>query len=641
MAKKAQVQIELEEGGRILSPFSQLIIEQHFDWHHSFELRMAMHAFTGNSQSFSDTCQKIIGKPMKVGLNSLTDSSAEDNFFKGIITDISMSRAHGTTNEVVIRGYSPTILLDDGPNSRYFEEMGVSQIANQVLSSYPTNILKNQVGTVNDAIPYTVQYQESNYNFLCRLAERNGEWFFYDGTELKFGKPTGNKAADLLLGKDLYHFDLGLKLEAPNFKLTAHDYIKHTDYNADASSSNVPGLNSFGKFLMQASEDVYNQKPLHMHHMYVDNQSKLNDIAKRRKSYQASGMVNLSGQSDNIGIRIGKTIDISASFGDVLSDKKEEHKSYLVYQITHWIDGQGNYQNQFNAIPSSLTTSPKYSHITYPVPEVQSALVVDNNDPDKLGRVRVKFFWMEDGGLSPWIRYMQTHAGKDNGFYFLPEIDEEVLVSFIANDPERPIVVGSLYHKQNLPHDSWIDEKNEVKAIKTRSGNEIKFTDKKDSEEITIFNAEKQNEITLSLSGDGSITIKSEGQINISAAKAMKIDAETIDIKAEKDITVDCKNLKVFTKEQITMDATKAINLKSKTDSVSVKAMKDFTANATNNATVKATAQLALEGTAGAKLSGLMTTVEGKTTVDVKANAMLNLKGTAMANLQGALVKIN
>jgi len=631
VSKKAQVQIELEEGGRVLSPFNSLVIVQHVDWHHSFELRLPMSAFTGNEDTFSDTCEKVIGKPIKIGLRAQNGSQQDDNFFKGIITDISMSRYHGASSEVVISGYSPTILLEDGVNTRSFTEMSPADIAKSVIGDYPQNLIKSNLSPKTVQIPYIVQYQESNYHYLSRLAQRFGEWFFYDGAKLNFGRPEDSSETDLILGKDLINFDLGLKIKPVNFKLKSYDYLKNETYESSSSSASVQGLNAFGNFLSQASEDVFNQSPLLHARPALTAKSELDDIALRRKSYQSNEFVKLSGVSDNIAVKIGTTVNISASWGDILRRTQEEYQKYLVIGVTHRIDGDGNYQNQFEAIPSSLQLPPQNPHVRQPFAEAQPAVVVDNNDPDKLGRAKVKFYWQE--GETPWIRWAQPHAGAKNGFYFLPEVNDEVIVNFIQGDPDRPIIVGNVYHEKAKPSDEWPNPDNYIKAIKTQSGNEIRFNDESGKEEIKIFNPDSKNEITLSLSGNGSISISSQGDISISAEGSLTMTAEEISMTSRKKTSIDCDEMETNAQKNIKVSSGQAYSLDSGTK-MAISSGTDYELSAGMNAKVSSKMNLDISAGINGKFSATAN-------LDAQANAMLNLKGTAMVNVQGAMVKLN
>ena len=107
--------------------------------------------------------------------------------------------------------------------------------------------------------------------------------------------------------------------------------------------------------------------------------------------------------------------------------------------------------------------------------EAQSAVVSSNADPEGLGRVKVNFHWNSQLE-SPWLRVVSPHGGGEKGFYFVPEVGEEVQVGFEQGNAERPFVMGSLYHGKAKPS-SWKTDANNIKAIRTRSGNQVVMND--------------------------------------------------------------------------------------------------------------------------------------------------------------------
>lgn len=108
---------------------------------------------------------------------------------------------------------------------------------------------------------------------------------------------------------------------------------------------------------------------------------------------------------------------------------------------------------------------------------VRMAIVTNNNDPDKVGRVKLKFPWRGDADESDWTRIVFPMAGKERGIYFIPEVDDEVLVLFENGDIHHPYVIGSLWNGQDKPPEDNANGKNNIRKIKSRSGHEIIFDD--------------------------------------------------------------------------------------------------------------------------------------------------------------------
>ncbi|MCM0593896.1 MAG: phage baseplate assembly protein V [Gloeotrichia echinulata DEX184] len=102
-------------------------------------------------------------------------------------------------------------------------------------------------------------------------------------------------------------------------------------------------------------------------------------------------------------------------------------------------------------------------------------IVTNNQDPEKFGRVKVKFPWLSDDDESYWARIATPMAGKQMGIYFLPEVNDEVLVIFEQGDVRFPYIIGSLWNGKDIPPLTNEDGKNNVRLIKSRSGHVIRL----------------------------------------------------------------------------------------------------------------------------------------------------------------------
>jgi phage baseplate assembly protein V len=159
-------------------------------------------------------------------------------------------------------------------------------------------------------------------------------------------------------------------------------------------------------------------------------------------------------------------------------------------------------------------------------------VVTNNKDPDGLGRVKMSLPWMADQVESDWARVVTPMAGPGRGIYFLPEVNDEVLVAFEHGNPDMPFVLGGLWNGKDKPPASNSDGKNDLRTIKTRSGNQIKFSDADGEASIEIIDSSGQNTIVIRAK-DNSITITSAGDIAISADKGnLKLSGKSVQITA-------------------------------------------------------------------------------------------------------------
>jgi phage baseplate assembly protein V len=163
---------------------------------------------------------------------------------------------------------------------------------------------------------------------------------------------------------------------------------------------------------------------------------------------------------------------------------------------------------------------------------VAIGVVTNNKDPDGLGRVKMSLPWMADQVESDWARVVTPMAGAGRGIYFLPEVNDEVLVAFEHGNPDVPYVLGGLWNGKDKPPASNSDGKNDVRTIRSRSGSQIRLTDTDGDASIEIIDSSGQNRIVIRAK-DNSITITCAGDLTISADKGkLKLSGESVEIAA-------------------------------------------------------------------------------------------------------------
>jgi uncharacterized protein involved in type VI secretion and phage assembly len=272
------------------------------------------------------------------------------------------------------------------------------------------------------------------------------------------------------------------------------------------------------------------------------------------------------------------------------------------------------------AVPATSKVPPYTDPHIFRKADAQTATVIENHDKDGMNRLKVHFPWQKKNDTTPWIRYAAPHAGNSKGFHFIPEINEEVLVDFEGNDVDKPYATTSIYN--NKAKSEQGDADNNIKAIITRSGNTIKLNDKEGS--ITILDPKGS---VIILKGDETIEIKSKKKITVQS-KDIELNADNnITLNAKANININAgSNIEAKASAEIKASATKAVNIKSSSDKVSVEGMQDISIKSgTAAVSIEAMTEFKAKGTVGATVEGLK----------------LDLKGSAMANLQAALVKIN
>jgi uncharacterized protein involved in type VI secretion and phage assembly len=164
------------------------------------------------------------------------------------------------------------------------------------------------------------------------------------------------------------------------------------------------------------------------------------------------------------------------------------------------------------------------------------ALVTNNNDPEGLGRIKVQFPWLSEVQESHWARIASLMAGKDRGTYFLPEVDDEVLVAFEHGDLRFPYILGMLWNGKDTVPAKNEDEKNNIRMIKSRSGHTIRLDDTEGKEKIEILDKTGKNSLVFD-TAQNTITIAVEQDLTLSAPKGkIELAAQTINLAAKGSI---------------------------------------------------------------------------------------------------------
>ena len=229
--------------------------------------------------------------------------------------------------------------------------------------------------------------------------------------------------------------------------------------------------------------------------------------------------------NDANSVYYGGTSYFPLGLGQTISiiNQTVEHE-LVVIEVSHLSQVHGNYSCNFKAIPADVA-APHYTDVhVFAKAETQPAKVMDNNDPEGLGRVKVKYNWASGSTTSDWMRMIQPHTGAGKGFYFIPEIDEEVLVGFEGGNAQSPYVLGAQYNGSESS--GYADSQNNVKAIHTRSGTKIILNDAEGS-------------ILIEDPSGNTYLMDGQGNIEVNAPKNLTFNAgDNVSITAGKNVTV-------------------------------------------------------------------------------------------------------
>ncbi|WP_035644453.1 type VI secretion system Vgr family protein [Flavobacterium sp. ASV13] len=387
---------------------------------------------------------------------------------KGIITGLTSIDRNGSPVGLHVNGTSHSIVIDGMPKCRTYLERGMDDIVLDLLSEGPTEFYQRDAirSTYLKEFSYMAQYNESNFNFLKRLAQRYGQWFYFDGMRMQFGQIKNTKIK-LINGASLHDFTIQTNMSAHKISLAGYDYsiaANIRNSSARTTSGSKDGL---------ASNIGFNQGTVAQPDLtigaYTNNaQSKdeLEEMVALQTAASDANSVYYSGIS-YFPLGLGQMFTI-------IDENTERH--LVCIEATHHSEVHGNYTCEFKAIPDDVS-APHYTDTkVFARAETQPAKIKDNNDPEGLGRVRVEFYWSSGSTSSKWIRMIQPHTGGGKGFYFIPEIGEEVLVGFEGGNAQCPYVMGAHYNGQ--AKSDFYDSKNRIKGWKLLFGQLFKFIEK-------------------------------------------------------------------------------------------------------------------------------------------------------------------
>jgi uncharacterized protein involved in type VI secretion and phage assembly len=573
MPQQVKTRLELENG-KTISHFKSIVVTQDLFRHHRFEITVPFNELEKKDEIFfKDSHKNVCGKTLSLSFESVSEKKTFDFRFKGIVTEIILSNLADYSNAFVIKGYSPTMLLEDCSLRRTFISKNVQQVFDTVINEYPGNVIKKKLNPSHkNIIPYVVQYDETNFSFLSRIAAEYGEWMYYNGQEIILGSTGNSKEVDFLID-GIQSFDMSITLMPAKFNISGYDYTKDQFYKGKSSAQPVEGLGQFSKFALDESENLFTQEALLVAGMPVYNQQELDELIKFRRSGIASNLVVFHGRGENPDLMVGSVINVSTTRPEKGGrSNKESVGKYRITEINHLIDNNGNYSNSFKAIPETAKFPPVNPYIVHPVGQPELATVTDNNDPDKLSRVKVAFNWPCDERDSDWIRVGTFYSGGDDrkGMQFIPEKEAQVVVGYEMNRPESPFIITSLYPKK----DGMRSRKgnNDEKMFYTKAGNLIELTDKQGENKIQISNVNKSDTaIVISFNDNGEITLKTDGKVNIeakenisiSARQKLSLEAEDIELKALNKISINAASVNVDADTTAEIKANASVKIKS------------------------------------------------------------------------------
>ncbi|WP_461532122.1 type VI secretion system Vgr family protein [Sinomicrobium sp.] len=502
-----QTDVTVKVGDLRISTFLDFELSQRIDNHHELTIECREEEVYMQNFGLKGNYHQLIGETILVTMQGIDGMfSTHTGYFKGVVTRVkAVNQNDSSGKRLQFRAYSPTVLMDNGPESSSFLKKTLSDIIHNTTREYDSQMLKIVSQPLKDApYPYIVQYNESDYTFLKRMCSRQGEWFYYNGMELIIGQENTGEEIILHYGYNLFNYDFEMSLQPTRFKYYGND-LSEGESHQSLTKEFENRVNGITAELVKSSGRVFSKETIVQNNQLINEgtgKADMDDFAELNFKKKVANMVYVNGSSENPALRPGAIIRI-------LDEDGSSQGVFKVIDTTHHCVDTGEYHNQFRAVPVSVEVSPYSTPGDYCKCESQPAIVMDNNDPKGLGRVKVQMAWQkENAQTTDWIPLASPNGGNGKGFHFIPEKGESVMVDFQSGNAELPYVTGSVHHNQ--AKSGYHDPDNNLKAFQSRSGNKVVMNDKSGSMLLEDANGTK-----YFMDGAGNINIVGDTSKNI------------------------------------------------------------------------------------------------------------------------------
>ena len=514
--------------------------------------------------------EDIIGKNVTIRVRI---GDEDERFFNGFI-----SRFSQQGNDTGLANYRATMVpwlwfLSRTTDCRIFQNLSIPDIIKKIFSDLGFSDYKFSLKGAYQKWDYCVQYRETDLNFVARLMEQEGIFYYFEHQEKKHTliiaddpsvhqpcsgqskvkwNPQGSGNLDESVITDL---QLNQEFRPGKYALTDYNFeTPSTSLMAQVDTTIAVGNNS--KFEVYDYPGEYNTK------------GDGDTLVKVRMQEEEAQHLEVSGSSSSRTFTSGYRFVLEEYF------RSDMNREYLLTTVHHSASvgnsytsqtggSEQNYDNHFVCMPHAVPFRPQRMTPRPVVQGPQTAVVVGPSGEeiyvDKYSRVKVQFFWDREGKKdeksSCWVRVSQNWAGKQWGAMFIPRIGQEVIVEFMEGDPDQPIITGRVYNAEQMPpYELPANQtKSTIKSNSSKGGNgsnEFRFEDQKGKEEIYIhgekdWNIEiKNNEsetIGSNLSSSAGGNISQSAGVNISRTANANINdkaGDSISTEAVKDMNL-------------------------------------------------------------------------------------------------------
>jgi type VI secretion system secreted protein VgrG len=625
--------------------------------------RMFSYYIQFESQDANVDLSGMLGSPLTV---KIATADGYERYFNGIVCEAAQTGVQ-TVDSLVYAQYGVRVvpkpwLLGQKVDCRIYTEMSVPDIVKSVLSDAGYSDVKLSLSSNYAKRDYCVQYREDCLNFISRLMEQEGIYYFFthddtthtmvlaDGVSAhsvnkNFGKVPYLHSSDSVLRTQstVTTWACARGLDAAKYQLTDYDPMAPktsllatgtSDGHGTAGSSD--GLVAFDYPGLHTVADVGQQ------------------YAQVRAEALSAARSHYTGTTGSCAIEIGGLFTLSDY------PRQELNREYLIVGTVIHLAGGGNasgssnaqpsFQCSFEAIESSQTFRSLPTAVKPSIIGLQTAIVTGSDTDediavDQYGRVQVTFQWNKpdktNAKSSCPVRIATPWAGKSWGAISIPRVGQEVVVSFLEGDPDRPLIIGSVYNADNtVPY--GLPANKTQSGIKSRSlnggtadFNELRFEDKQGSEDFFMhaqkdMHEEVENDHVVTIDHDETITIKNDQTLTVQHDRNHTVtNNDTLNVNQNGSTTIG-QSFKLSAGTQIELvTGASSIILKS-TGEIQISGV-SITITGSSSVSVEGQVQVGIK--AGATMD-----IGAGASVKVHSDAMMDVEGGAMTTVKGAML---
>ena len=505
-------------------PFVTLELEQFIADHARVKIKIDLETF--NETVLSKPMERIalLNERFHISVQTIDESGSETDVydFLGLISDTQIELDAGQHGWMYIYGNSRSIELERGRFLRSHADKQLNEIVDRVTKD------KVYVQVVNDPeyktkIDFSMQYYETDYQYLARLAWMYGEKLVFNGNCLIFGKIPNESTTKITYNKELVEVKLNSRMIANRFK----QYYHTLEEEKVTEKKDIDEKDTFTKTAATQSHKLNQLEHLPEIPIVapVNDDGSLKKLTEIRKKATMNRMFYVSGKTNEYKVTIGELLEID------FDDKMIVDESVGTLRVTrtlHFFDQNRRYYNEFEACQQAYDYFP-YEDFEMPVAQPLTAVVKNNQDEKKLGRVQLQFdfeeelcqFWFRCSTIDAGGNYNGKSTGiqRNKGINFVPDLEDRVYVAFMEGNPDKPFIAGSFFHGSNA-EELGGGADNPLRFIRDKSGTEIVFNDKEGSIHIKDKN---DSDSKMTYDGNQNIILEAGKSLSIKIAETQSM----------------------------------------------------------------------------------------------------------------------